>query len=65
MEECGRCSKGPDGLEGHFELTFCLEEQPRYGAAAGHHLFRCVECSARWLRFYDGGGIFRWTRGES
>lgn len=63
MRHCVRCSKGPEGLEGHLELTLYPDES-RYGAAAGHHLFICVKCSTRWERMYKGGGEFVWRKGE-
>lgn len=62
MEQCARCAAGPEGLEGHAELTLHHRDQPPYGAAAGHHLFRCLACAALWIRYYEGGGIFRWAR---
>jgi hypothetical protein len=62
MGDCARCSRGPEGLEGHLELTLCHDDQPRYGAAAGNPLFVCVSCAAKWERRYDGGGDFAWRR---
>ena len=62
MDSCARCTAGPDGLEGHQELTLKMDGQPRYGQAKGHHLFECVACSIVWERHYDGGGAFRWRR---
>ena len=61
---CERCLAGPEGLEGHSELTIFLDSQPRYGQAGGHHLFMCVLCAGKWARYYEGGGQFRWERRE-
>jgi hypothetical protein len=61
---CEHCSTGPDGLEGHSELTLYLDGQPRYGQANGQHVFMCLLCTAKWSRYYEGGGLFRWSPGE-
>ena len=61
---CERCLLGPEGLEGHSELTLYLDDQPRYGQAQGRHLFMCVMCASKWARHYEGGGTFRWRAAE-
>jgi len=55
---CTACSSEPSGEAGHEALAFYVE-----GPFPGRHIFKCRECSERWIRSYGSPDVrFAWSR---
>ena len=57
MELCQRCAAGAAGETGHPLLEFYVG-----GPFPGQSIFRCSECSERWIRHASLVERYGWTR---